>query len=629
MLYSGLVVDNTYQIVEEIGSGGMGVVYLAYHLRLQKYVVMKKIKDVSADIAMLRNEVDILKELHHPYLPQVYDFIMYENDLYTIIDYVDGHDLKFYIDNGYVFSEGQLIKWLKQLCEVLSYLHTHNPQVLHTDIKPANIIVKNNGDICLIDFGISLFGAEQIKGISADYSSPEQYYNVEYIRNGQREYCVALDERVDIYSLGATFYHLMTGIKPSLLEAQPRVSSYNYGYSEIFSQIIDRCKETDRNQRYYTADDVLRAVENMYKLDNRYKKYLLIQVASSVLAGIMIVSGAIMTITGYRNNVVSDFESRYSEFLNISESGDVNSAVELGYSLINDKSYKTYMDSQMRSHILHAIGDCYYDSGDYYNAAHNYQLAINESDNEDDIVLFYRDYLFALINDGKINEANNVLQEVSARYPQSSVISLVKAQTQYKNGQYNEAISTIDSVISQLSSDTDNLYTAYLIKGDSYDKLSQYSKAVESYENAVSVKETARSLRKLGNASLKYASNQSNKQQYVAAMESFEKINSTYTASVDDVINLAQCYLLCEGIDNYNKCISLLEDYLTVYGDDCRVYIMLAIASDAASGNKTQEYCLKANNLYKQLSAEDKSKIDIESMNRIKELYRIYCGGAW
>lgn len=180
---------------------------------------------------MLRNEVDILKELHHPYLPQVYDFIMYENDLYTIIDYVDGHDLKFYIDNGYVFSEGQLIKWLKQLCEVLSYLHTHNPQVLHTDIKPANIIVKNNGDICLIDFGISLFGAEQIKGISADYSSPEQYYNVEYIRNGQREYCVALDERVDIYSLGATFYHLMTGIKPSLLEAQPRVSSYNYGYS--------------------------------------------------------------------------------------------------------------------------------------------------------------------------------------------------------------------------------------------------------------------------------------------------------------------------------------------------------------------------------------------------------------
>ena len=148
-------------------------------------------------------------------------------------------------------------------------------------------------------------------------------------------------------------------------------------------------------------------------------------------------------------------------------------------------------------------------------------------------------------------------------------------------------------------------------------------------QNAVNTNENARALRKLGNTSLKLASGQTNKQQYAKAMESFEKINSQYSSSVDDVINLAQCYLICGGIDNTNKCIALLEDYITVYGDNCRIYIMLAIASDAAQSNKTQEYCLKANTIYKALTTDEKSEIDIESMNRIKQLYRIYCGGAW
>ena len=75
MLFGGDIVNDTYSIVEEIGSGGMGVVYLAYHLRLEKYVVMKKIKNRNLDSSFLRNEVDILKKLHHPYLPQVYDII--------------------------------------------------------------------------------------------------------------------------------------------------------------------------------------------------------------------------------------------------------------------------------------------------------------------------------------------------------------------------------------------------------------------------------------------------------------------------------------------------------------------------------------------------------------------------
>ena len=254
MLFENMIVDDVYQVIEEIGSGGMGVVYLAYHLRLEKYVVLKQIKNPSVSTAMLRNEVDILKSLHHPYLPQVYDFIEFEGDIYTVIDYIDGYDLNCYIDNGWQFTESQLIKWLRQLCEVLSYLHTHYPPVLHTDIKPGNIIITTGGDICLIDFGISVYNTDVIKGLSENYSSPEQYGNFYYLQYGEGTY-LQLDERTDIYSLGATFYHIMTGVRPDVRNTgqlrrtdRHRRLCYAAGYQPPLLQ----CQNNAEGNRRYT-----------------------------------------------------------------------------------------------------------------------------------------------------------------------------------------------------------------------------------------------------------------------------------------------------------------------------------------------------------------------------------------
>lgn len=100
---------------------------------------------------------------------------------YTVIDYIDGKDLEHFINDGYVFTESQLIKWLRQLCEVLDYLHCNNPPIIHTDIKPANIIVRDNGDICLIDFGISLSADDAVKGYSKLFITRAVYECDEYI----------------------------------------------------------------------------------------------------------------------------------------------------------------------------------------------------------------------------------------------------------------------------------------------------------------------------------------------------------------------------------------------------------------------------------------------------------------
>ena len=314
MLYDGCIIDNTYKILGEIGSGGMGVVFLAYHLRLEKYVVLKKFKGDYKDISLLRNEVDILKSLHHMYLPQVYDFIQVGYDIYTIIDYISGCDLSTYVKNNYAFTESQLIKWFRQLCQVLQYLHSQRPPILHTDIKPANIIVTESGNICLIDFGISLGGDTGIKGLSLNYSSPEQYENYLSITSGTASRH-RLDGRTDIYSLGASFYYLMTGCVPDIRNPrQPEISSFSLPYSDAFISIVGKAMERDIDKRFKSAEKLSEAIDNIKKQDKRYKNYVLLQVVSSIIAGIIILFGIGLVVYGSDLNLRDEYNERYETF---------------------------------------------------------------------------------------------------------------------------------------------------------------------------------------------------------------------------------------------------------------------------------------------------------------------------
>ena len=176
------IIASTYKIIERIGSAGGGVVYLANHLRLNKLVVLKADKrKITTREDLLRREVDILKKLGHTYIPQVYDFFVEDDTVYTVIDYIDGESLDKPLKRGEKFSQPQVIKWAVQLLEALCYLHNpghENPPkgYVHSDIKPANIMCRPNGDICLIDFNIALaLGEKNAVGRSPGYASPEHY----------------------------------------------------------------------------------------------------------------------------------------------------------------------------------------------------------------------------------------------------------------------------------------------------------------------------------------------------------------------------------------------------------------------------------------------------------------------
>ena len=176
----GQIIASTYEILREIGSGGGGTVYLAQHLRLGKQVVLKADKRrLKTPLEDLRREVDILKNLHHPYIPQVYDFLVEDDTVYTVMDYIEGESFDRLLRRGTRFTQPQLVQWMIQLLRALDYLHTRPPHgILHGDIKPANIMLTPEGDIRLIDFNIALNLGEEgavAVGRSFGYASPEHY----------------------------------------------------------------------------------------------------------------------------------------------------------------------------------------------------------------------------------------------------------------------------------------------------------------------------------------------------------------------------------------------------------------------------------------------------------------------
>lgn len=234
------IFSDTYEIIGYLQSGSGGAVYKAYHKRLKKEVVLKRIKQKNVNMRINRQEVDILKNLNHSYLPQVLDFLNVDGEIYTVMSFIPGHSFKELLEEGVHFTQNQLIRWGMQLCSALYYLHSQNPPIVHGDIKPANIMLTPQGNICLIDFNISFFMDENtVLGYTEGYTSPEQYIialdkkSIHAIPNH-----TVVDEKSDIYSVGATFYKEERAI---LLEARNNLPMENQ------MQILEKLIQVDIN----------------------------------------------------------------------------------------------------------------------------------------------------------------------------------------------------------------------------------------------------------------------------------------------------------------------------------------------------------------------------------------------
>ena len=308
--------DETYEILGYLGSGSGGVIYKAYHKRLQKEVVLKKIKRKSRDARINRNEVDILKNLNHMYLPQVVDFFEENGEIYTAMSFIPGRSLKELMEERRQFSQRQLIRWAMQLCSALNYLHTQTPPIIHGDIKPANIMVTPRGDVCLIDFNVSFaVNGNTVLGYTEGYASPEQYIIALDSREGRElpQYRV-IDEKSDIYSTGATLFHLITGKKAGRNRTKAEEYLLKNYVSEAFAAVILKAMDPKSEKRYKNAREMFQALQNVYKKDARYRKLVIGQRVA--MLGLVAGMGLSIIAIGYGIHTMKlEKVNRYNEIV--------------------------------------------------------------------------------------------------------------------------------------------------------------------------------------------------------------------------------------------------------------------------------------------------------------------------
>lgn len=254
MLRVGMVIDNRYKIIREIGRGGTSCVYLAENVRLHNRWAIKEVyKGVAnkdgAKNDMLIAESNILTKLRHPGLPAIIDIINTSQSYLLVMEYIEGVSLDRVLEKKGACSEKDVLKWGQQLCDVLAYLHCQNPSIIYRDMKPANVMLKPDGDIVLIDFGMAREFKKQNKHDTTHlgthgYAAPEQY-------SGNRQ----SDARTDIYSLGVTFYHLVTGHDPCLPPyGINSICTINSSLSYKLDSIIQKCTKLEPELRYQTVD---------------------------------------------------------------------------------------------------------------------------------------------------------------------------------------------------------------------------------------------------------------------------------------------------------------------------------------------------------------------------------------
>lgn len=336
-----------YSAIRPLGEGGMGTLYRAHKDSLDVDVVIKRVKQKFKGRMDERAEANILKTLKHKYLPRIYDVIESPSGyVYTIMDMIPGENMQNYVKTHGPVSQKLAYRWACQLCEVIAYLHSQVPPILHCDIKPSNIMITPADDICVIDFNTSLVFSKGVLAIGATpgYAAPEQYtrpgaspdtietvpleetmplrgykdaFAYQNVRSnkdpsgrGVSNSVTAaqatnaggygtISKRTDVYGIGATLYYAITGQQPghSLKDVRP-ITSYKLKFSRSFLLIIARAMMKRQEERFCDAQEMLRALQDIHAIDGRYKKVVHSQRVVAAVSLVLAVSGTLAILFG-------------------------------------------------------------------------------------------------------------------------------------------------------------------------------------------------------------------------------------------------------------------------------------------------------------------------------------------
>lgn len=665
------IFSDTYEIVGYLQSGGGGVVYKAYHKRLKKYVILKKLKRRSANMRINRQEVDILKNLSHMYLPQVLDFLTVKGEIYTVMSFIPGKSFKELLDEKASFTQNQLITWGMQLCSALHYLHSQNPPIIHGDIKPANIMLTPEGNICLIDFNISFYlDGNTVLGYSEGYASPEQYIIAldRKSSNTTLPKHSVIDEKSDIYSVGATFFHLITSYKldekRSFKSEEKRLLQENV--SDAFANVILKSIEVDRKKRYANAYELYQGFRNIHKKDKRYKQLLTSQWI--IRGGLVLCLAASIVLEGYgihtlklekvdKYNHIVEKQVEYREAQNYEEeNAEYENAVKLIPSNIESyyqnactlyelEEYEKCIEfidydifqNEKLSQNEDRLAEIYYLKAESYFELENYEESVKAFEQligiGGDEAVYYRDYAIALAYNEEMDQAQKVLEKALDHGLDEESIYYAKGEIDKALGEWGNAIEEFKDCIS-ISEDNKLKMRSYVLISDIYEKQGDMSgkrQILLEAQNNLPVENQLLILERLIQTDIDLAENGQTDLRNEAIEISYKIIDQgweTYTT----YNNLAILYQKQGDLENAEN---ILNTMITNYGDDYNIekrFAFLEIDRQEMKANEERDYSAflgyyeKAEKMYyDQLKNNDSD----EEMQLLENVYQQVENGGW
>lgn len=611
----GTVLDGKYEILKKVGQGGMSIVYLAMDNRLNKQWAVKEIrndgsKSTQTLLKGLEREANILKNVDHPVLPRIVDIINENGVIYVIMDFVEGKPLSDVLKTNGAQDQKKVIEWARALASALDYLHSMNPPIIYRDMKPSNVMLKPDGGVKLIDFGTA---KEYIVENNADttalgtrgYAAPEQF------GDAQGHGIYNTDARTDIYNLGATLYHLVTGKNPCEppYEIKP-IRQWNPTLSSGLEQIILKCCQPNPQDRYQSCSELLYALDHYNELDNEYRAKSRKKLAAFIItAGLSLVSAGIAVAGGINKRKLR--ELNYNS--KISDANDAIAADDYDRAIECYKDAITLNSSLSDAYIGLLDTYAYYYNPDTENggtetpAEQGIKYAIKYIDDVDidvkyEIAIIYynevQDYKTAIKYFNMIDDDKNFPDETEqAAYYAAICENKIKKNSNFNDTKenifefenYNEGIedSNTSKYVNYL-----NIASIYVENMEADDTLPQRTIHLLNQANeALDANTTALSNLFPEERGIKYYTGQYSRILYSVYSYLADKENDVVKKQeyYSEAISAIDRYLAGIDLDNTNNTDTLKKTYIKYMKEEAETYVALAKLGDGDSYYKSAE----------------------------------------
>ena len=507
----GQIFELKYKIVKILGAGGMSTVYLAENINLHSCFAIKEVSKGQGGNIDLLAEPLILTRLKHIALPKIFDIVENDEYLYIIEEYIEGSPLDKELGKSKRFKEETVVRWAKEICDLLQYLHSRKPHpIIYRDMKPSNLMINGEGQIKLVDFGIA---REFKKGSIGDttsmgtrgYAAPEQYGSTQ------------TDVRTDIYGLGVTLYHLITGKSPTdqPFEIRP-VREFDQTLSIGIEYIIKKCTQADPEKRYQTMEELILDISIIHEFDIEFKKARFRYRIPITASALLIVSCLFLTGFGYLE-MDKESSTRYyatiQEGKALVESRNSEEAIAAFESAIAQKpdwieaykeiaklyltegsfeECKVYIEQQILPafetasedpDIPYLLGTANFGLKDYTSAIDNFDDAVKIDPLN---VNYSRDLASSYARQGSIAKAEDILQKLTSDSDKWDTVAYINGEISLKKGNTTAAAASFQECIAKTNDDVLKR-RAYITEAQLYKDSSDFAQEAAILENASTV----------------------------------------------------------------------------------------------------------------------------------------------